>query len=139
MSVRIVVIILLLQGWMLGSVNFTNPQTQAILSQDGSWSDDFQDGNFDDWDVRDYFNGNYSYEGPGNFSIINGALTAQAPEWNYAIHDSTVAYGSENDIIMEIERILELADGRPNVLLGTGAVPYETPSENILFIKEYVS
>lgn len=50
-----------------------------------------------------------------------------------------VAYGSREAILAEVDRILELADGKPNVLLGTGAAPYETPSENILLIKEYVS
>ncbi len=50
-----------------------------------------------------------------------------------------VAYGSREAILTEVDRILELADGRPNALLGTGAVPYETPSDNILLIKEYVS
>lgn len=52
---------------------------------------------------------------------------------------NTVAYGSKEAILEEVDRILTLADGRPNLLLGTGAVPYETPSENILLIKEYVS
>ncbi len=52
---------------------------------------------------------------------------------------STVAYGSRETILAQVDRILELADGRPNILLGTGAVPYETPSENILLIKEYTS
>lgn len=52
---------------------------------------------------------------------------------------STVAYGSKKEIMAEVDRILELGDGRSNVLLGTGAVPYETPSENVLFIKEYAS
>jgi len=51
----------------------------------------------------------------------------------------TVAYGSRETIFAQVDRILKLADGRPNVLLGTGAVPYETPSENILLIKEYAS
>jgi len=48
-----------------------------------------------------------------------------------------VAHGSEKDIIAEIDRIISLADGKPNILLGTGAVPYETPYENILLIKDY--
>ena len=48
-----------------------------------------------------------------------------------------VANGSENDIISEIDRILALARRRSHILLGTGAVPYETPPENILLIKEY--
>ena len=50
-----------------------------------------------------------------------------------------VASGSKADIIDEVDRILDLAAGKQNVLLGTGAVPYETPIENILFIKNYVN
>ena len=49
----------------------------------------------------------------------------------------TVSHGSKTAILSEVDRILELADGRPNILLGTGAAPYETPPENILLIKEY--
>ena len=52
---------------------------------------------------------------------------------------NTVAYGSKAAILAEVDRILKLADGRANILLGTGAVPYETPSANIMLIKEYVS
>lgn len=52
---------------------------------------------------------------------------------------STVAHGSRQAILTEVDRILKLAAGRPNILLGTGAVPYETPPENILLIKEYAS
>ena len=52
--------------------------------------------------------------------------------------DSTVvAYGTREEILVEVDRILALADGRPNILLGTGAVPYETPAENILLIRDY--
>ncbi|MGQ9608441.1 MAG: uroporphyrinogen decarboxylase family protein [bacterium] len=50
-----------------------------------------------------------------------------------------IAYGSKDSIINEVDRILNLANGRPNILLGTGAVPYETPIDNILLIKEYVN
>jgi uroporphyrinogen decarboxylase len=55
------------------------------------------------------------------------------------LNPRTVAYGSRVDILAEVDRILALANGRPNVLLGTGAVPYETPPENILLIRDYVS
>ena len=55
------------------------------------------------------------------------------------LNASTVAYGSKAEIAAEVDRILALAKGRSNVLLGTGAAPYETPPENILFIKDYVS
>ena len=47
--------------------------------------------------------------------------------------------GTRRQILAEVDRVIALAAGRPNLLLGTGAVPYETPPENILLIKEYVS
>ena len=47
--------------------------------------------------------------------------------------------GTREEILGEVDRIIEMAAGRPNVLLGTGAVPYETPPENILLIRDYVS
>ena len=54
------------------------------------------------------------------------------------LNPGIVANGSKEEITADVDRILELADSRPNILLGTGAVPYETPPENILLIKEYV-
>jgi hypothetical protein len=51
----------------------------------------------------------------------------------------TVAHGPRERLVAEIQRILGLARGRPNILLGTGALPYETPPENVLFIKSYVA
>lgn len=47
--------------------------------------------------------------------------------------------GSKQEITAEVDDILKLAESRPNLLLGTGAIPYETPPENILFIQEYVA
>ena len=37
----------------------------------------------------------------------------------------------------EVDRIVRLTAGRPNVCLGTGSLPYETPPENVLRVKEY--
>jgi|YNPNPStandDraft_1061719.scaffolds.fasta_scaffold18232_2 uroporphyrinogen decarboxylase len=51
----------------------------------------------------------------------------------------TVASGSRTEILAAVDRVLELAQGRPNILLGTGAVPYETPPENILLIRDYAA
>ena len=51
----------------------------------------------------------------------------------------TVSRGPRPRLISEIERILTLASRRSNIFLGTGALPYETPPENVLFIKNYVS
>ncbi len=39
----------------------------------------------------------------------------------------------------DADRILRLVAGRPNVCVGTGAVPYETPPENVLRLIDYVS
>ncbi len=38
-----------------------------------------------------------------------------------------------------IDRVLAIAGSRPNCLMGTGAMPYETPLENMRLIREYVA
>jgi len=45
--------------------------------------------------------------------------------------------GDRQMLQQEAERIARLAAGRPNVCMGTGALPYETPPENVLFLKSY--
>lgn len=42
-------------------------------------------------------------------------------------------------IYREIDRILGIAAWHPTCLLGTGALPYETPPENVRLIREYVA
>jgi hypothetical protein len=39
----------------------------------------------------------------------------------------------------EVERILAIAAGRPNCLMGTGCLPLEAPPENIFRIREYLA
>jgi uroporphyrinogen-III decarboxylase len=39
----------------------------------------------------------------------------------------------------EVDRILEIAAGRPNCLMGTGCLPLETPPENVRLIRDYVA
>ena len=55
------------------------------------------------------------------------------------MNPQTVASGTHEAIAAEIDAILELAATRPNCLLGTGALPYETPPENVMFIRDYVA
>jgi uroporphyrinogen decarboxylase len=50
-----------------------------------------------------------------------------------------VACHEPSRIYREIDRILALAGGRTNCLLGTGALPLETPPQNIRLIKEYIA
>ncbi len=38
-----------------------------------------------------------------------------------------------------IDRVLEIVGGRTNCLMGTGALPYETPPENVRRIREYIA
>lgn len=50
-----------------------------------------------------------------------------------------VACHEPDRIYRGIDRVLEIAAGRPNCLMGTGALPYETPPENIRLIREYLA
>jgi len=50
-----------------------------------------------------------------------------------------VACPDPERIYREIDRVLAFAGGRPNCLLGTGALPLETPPANIRLIKNYLA
>lgn len=50
-----------------------------------------------------------------------------------------ISRGTWEEIKADADRIIRLVEGRPNVCLGTGALPYETPPENVLRLREYVS
>ncbi len=50
-----------------------------------------------------------------------------------------VASPDPERIYREIDRVLSFAGNRPNCLLGTGALPLETPPENIRLIKTYLA
>ena len=50
-----------------------------------------------------------------------------------------VARGPWERLQAEADRVLGLVRGRANVCLGTGALPYETPPEHVLRLREYVS
>jgi uroporphyrinogen-III decarboxylase len=50
-----------------------------------------------------------------------------------------VACSDPQRIYREVDRILSFAGGRPNCLLGTGALPLETPPENIRLIRDYLA
>ena len=50
----------------------------------------------------------------------------------------TISRGPWERIQADADRLLALVRGRENVCLGTGALPYETPPENVLRLREYV-
>ena len=47
-----------------------------------------------------------------------------------------MARGSRREIRDEVDRIVQITAGRENVCFGTSALPYETPPENVLWVKE---
>jgi len=52
---------------------------------------------------------------------------------------AAVAGHDRHRLRAEVNRILAFAGGRPRCVLGTGALPFETPPENVHFIREYVA
>lgn len=67
------------------------------------------------------------------------AATMAAPEVKVRVNLDPPVYmqGTEAEIAAAVDEVVELARLRPNVLLGTGAIPYETPPEKLLFLKSY--
>jgi uroporphyrinogen decarboxylase len=49
-----------------------------------------------------------------------------------------VSRGNWEQIRAEADRIIRLVAGRPNVCMGTGILPYDTPPDNVLRLKEYI-
>jgi uroporphyrinogen-III decarboxylase len=50
-----------------------------------------------------------------------------------------VACHDPQRIYRAIDYVLEIAGGRPNCVMGTGAMPLETPPGNIRLIREYLA
>lgn len=68
-------------------------------------------------------------------------LCATHPHVNVRINmdPRIVACTDPEAIYKEVDRILEIASGRPNCLMGTGCLPLETPPENIRLIRQYLN
>ncbi len=69
------------------------------------------------------------------------AITASRPEVVVRINMDLriVTRGPADAIRREVDRVLALAATRPNCVLGTGALPYETPPAHVRLIKDYVA
>lgn len=52
---------------------------------------------------------------------------------------SVVACRDPERIYRAIDRVLEIVDGRPTCVMGTGAMPFETPLENMRLMQDYVA
>ena len=66
------------------------------------------------------------------------AATSDRPDVKVRVNLNPAVYtsGSRAEIAAAVEQVAALAAGRPNILLGTGGIPYETPPENILYLKQ---
>jgi uroporphyrinogen-III decarboxylase len=50
-----------------------------------------------------------------------------------------VACREPERICRGIDQVLSIVGGRPNCVMGTGAMPFETPFENVRLIREYIA
>lgn len=50
-----------------------------------------------------------------------------------------VACSDPQRIFRAVDRVLEITGGRPNCVMGSGALPLETPPENIRLIRDYLA
>lgn len=68
-------------------------------------------------------------------------LCATHPQVKVRINmDPRIVACTDHDVIRkEVERILAIAAGRENCLMGTGCLPLETPPENIRFIRSLLA
>jgi uroporphyrinogen decarboxylase len=68
-------------------------------------------------------------------------LCASHPHVNVRINmdPRIVACDDASLIRAEVDRILAIAAGRPNCLMGTGCLPLETPPSNIRLIRDYLA
>jgi uroporphyrinogen-III decarboxylase len=54
------------------------------------------------------------------------------------LNPQLLARGTWAGLREDAHRIIRLVSGRSNVCLGTGALPYETPPEQVLRLRDYV-
>ncbi|MHA1930695.1 MAG: hypothetical protein ACTSV2_19160 [Candidatus Thorarchaeota archaeon] len=99
--------VLLLLHILLSGPSIAQTTPEFTTSQASSWSDDFEDGNFDDWLTISTADGGKI---PGNFTLIDGALFTQDEDaWNSAFHDSETVTGTWSMDIYAVNR------DRPNI------------------------
>ena len=55
------------------------------------------------------------------------------------MNPNILSEGDLSAVFKEVDRVVELGKGREKVCIGTGVLPYETKSEVVLKVKEYIS
>lgn len=69
------------------------------------------------------------------------SVAARYPEVTVRVNMDpwTLVHGDEDTVRREVERVFQLATGRPRTCIGTGVLPYEAEPERVLRLKQYVS
>lgn len=69
------------------------------------------------------------------------AIGQKYPEVTIRINMDPVilVQGSRDEIIAEVERVLVAAGGHTRCVMGTGALPYETPREHVHLVQQYLT
>jgi len=69
------------------------------------------------------------------------AVARQQPNVKIRVNldPGVVACSNPERIYRAIDHVLDIVGGRPQCVMGTGALPLETPPENIRLIREYVA
>jgi uroporphyrinogen-III decarboxylase len=67
------------------------------------------------------------------------AVTRQHPEVRVRVNLDPRLYlwGTDEEMLAEVDQIVALRAGYPSLLLGTGSLPYEADPERVLKLKEY--
>lgn len=69
------------------------------------------------------------------------AVTRRHPEVRVRVNLDPRLYlwGSDEELLAEVDRVVALREGYPNLLLGTGSLPYEADPEKIVRLRDYCS
>jgi hypothetical protein len=79
---------------MLPAMSSAN-QVDFVISQEGAWSDDFDDGNIDGWSVQGLNTSSDPWSAhSGNITAEDNTMRIYGEEWSEAYRTSNIAYGS---------------------------------------------
>jgi hypothetical protein len=99
-------------------------QVDFVISQEEAWSDDFNDGNIDGWDVQGFDSSTDPWTPlPGNITAEDNTMRVYSEEWSEAYRTSNVAYGSWAFDVYCVDTPLQ----RSYIAFVSGSPPLDPP------------